>query len=109
MLSCAAPIKDVLDAPAHPNRGFWFCLPDRFKDAKDIFGCDRGHVQVADDRDGVAVKRVPPLLAMLRIFPGGFVRTDVSIRGFPEGDHGWAAVLSKRGLLSGFDRVDPLL
>ena len=35
---------------------------------------------------GVAIKRVAPLLPMLRIAPAGFVRSDVSLGTLLEGD-----------------------
>jgi len=49
-----APIENVFDAPANPDCGFGSCLLDWLEHAKDILGCNRRHIQVADDRVRIA-------------------------------------------------------
>src|SRR5207302_1369954 len=70
-------VQDALDAPTDPASGLGLLRPDLLKDAKDQGGVHVLYRQLTDDRPGVGVERVLPLLGVLLVSPARAVGGDV--------------------------------
>src|SRR5205807_3487137 len=70
-------VQDALDAPPDPASGLGLLRPDLLKDAKDQGGVHVLDRQLTDDRPGVGVQRVLPLLGVLLVSPARAVGGDV--------------------------------
>src|SRR5215472_5218916 len=70
-------IEDSLDPATQSRCGLRCRRPDRRQYLVNGGGVDILHRHVADDRPDVLRDSVPPLLAMLGVFPCGAVRLDV--------------------------------
>src|SRR6266851_1965721 len=70
--------QDHLDTTAHARGRLGLMVPDRSENLHYVGGVDIGDGRLADQREGVGLKRVCPLLAMLRVFPSCFHAGDVA-------------------------------
>lgn len=69
-------IEDCLNAPAYATSRLGFGCPDRRKDAQDVFDRDLIDGPIPD-RCCISSECVPPLLAMLGVFPDRLVCFDM--------------------------------
>ena len=63
------PIQNPLDASPKTGSCLWPCLPDRIEHARNVCCAEVGHGRRANDRRGVGVQRVVPLLTMFLTAP----------------------------------------
>ena len=78
------PVQHVLDPPTQALGGLRLRRPDWLQHLQHVRGLDRAYRQIADDREGVGRKRLPPLVAMLGIAPARRVRLDERFGAFGE-------------------------
>src|SRR5215208_5275045 len=70
------PIEHRFDATADAPSRFRLSRPDRLEALEHEAGIHRSNRQLSHDRVDVGRKSVSPLLTVLRVFPGSFVRGD---------------------------------
>lgn len=71
------PVEDEFYPVAKARGGFGLAAPDRLQDGHDVRESNVLDQHLPDDRSGVRLDSVAPLLAMLRVLPASFVRLDV--------------------------------